>query len=562
MGDTHGMGSGVRESGNETSSMKPLTLLLTAAMAISGCASTPPHPPPSPDPVAASTDVRPGCAVGVVEDGRLSEARYDGFADLETRRPIDADTTFNIASMSKQLTAAAIGLLIADGKLAEDDEIHRHLPELPDYGVPIRVAHLLEHTSGIRNHMALAAFQPGRHLPTHEEALSLVFRQSALNFVPGTRHQYESANYVLLAEIVERVSGRPFGEFLEQRIFEPLGMTHSGSSSPTLARAYAEQADGSFALGEAVNTARGSSGVLTTLSDFALWMANYDHGKVGGAALRQRMLSTSTLPDGTPLGYRYGLVKDADHGGIPGLLHISHGGQTASYRSTFGYFPGKGFGTVVLCNTTADVHAIEAPLVERWLASRGVTGATPKLEAVTAPAAMVERLAGTYYAASDDSTLELVAQEGTLALLFYGSALPLTHRGDGRFVLEGSAEWRFSEADGQVTVVEDVPNQAKLVYSKLPAFEPQAASQFAGTYRSTDVDGEVVVQPGEGGLSILTPIGRAALRQIGPDAFAAPEQDFAHLAFTRGAEGTVDGLVLTVSSGITRMQFERVADSP
>jgi CubicO group peptidase (beta-lactamase class C family) len=542
--------------------VKPIALLFTAGMAISGCASTPPNQPSTPGPVASSTDVRPGCAVGVVEDGRLSEARYDGFAELETRRPIDADTTFNIASMSKQLTAAAIGLLIADGKLSEDDEIHRHLPELPDYGVPIRIANLLDHTSGIRNHMALAAFQPGSHLPTHEEALSLVFRQSALNFAPGTRHQYESANYVLLAEIVERVAGQPFGEFLKLRIFQPLGMRHSGFSSPTLARAYAEQADGSFVTSEAVNTARGSSGVLTTLSDFALWMANYDHGKVGGASLRQRMLSTSTLADGTRLAYRYGLVKEADHGGVPGLLRISHGGQTASYRSAFGYFPGKGFGTVVLCNSTTDVHAIEAPLALRWMATQGGTVATPKVEATTLPTGMVERLAGTYHAASDDLTLEVVAQGGTLALLFYGTALALTHRGEGRFVLEDSGEWRFRDADGQVTVVEDVPNQADLVYAKLPGFEPQEALQFAGTYRSPDVDGEVVVQPGEGGLAITIPIGRATLRQIGPDAFAAPEQDFAHLAFTRGAAGTVDGLVLTVSSGITRMRFERVADPP
>ena len=498
--------------------------------------------------------------MGVVEDGHLSEARYDGFADLETRRPIDATTTFNIASMSKQLTAAAIGLLIADGKLSEDDEIHRHLPELPDYGVPIRIANLLDHTSGIRNHMALAAFQPGRHLPTHEEALSLVFRQSALNFAPGTRHQYESANYVLLAEIVARVSGHPFDDFLTRRIFEPLDMTHSGFSSPTLARAYAEQADGSFVTSEAVNTARGSSGVLTTLPDFALWMANYDHGKVGGAALRQRMLSTSTLADGTPLAYRYGLVKQADHGGVPGLLRISHGGQTASYRSTFGYFPGKGFGTVVLCNTTTDVHAIEAPLVERWLAKQGGRTATPEVEATPLPTGMVERLAGTYHSASDDLTLELVAHDGTLALSFYGTALPLTHRGEGRFVLGDFGEWRFSESDGQVTLVEDVPNQADVVYTKLPAFEPQAASQFAGAYRSRDVDGEVVVEPGDEGLAVTTPSGRATLRQIGPDAFAAPEQDFAHLAFTRGTNGAVDGLVLTLSSGITRMRFDRVSD--
>ena len=162
--------------------------------------------------------------MGVIEHGRLAYARGYGAADLATGRQIDPRTVFNLASMSKSFTAAAIALLVRDGTIGLEDDIRHWLPELPDYGRTIRVRHLLHHISGLRNHMALAAFQPGAPLPSHAEALALVFRQSGLNFDPGSRHQYESPNYVLLAEIVTRASGRSFERFLQERIFTPLGM--------------------------------------------------------------------------------------------------------------------------------------------------------------------------------------------------------------------------------------------------------------------------------------------------------------------------------------------------
>jgi CubicO group peptidase (beta-lactamase class C family) len=158
----------------------------------------------------------PGCAAVVIADGRIVAEATSGLADLSTIRPMTPDTPVNVASMTKQFTGMAIALLIGEGKVHEDDDIRRYLPELKYYGRPIRIANLLNHSSGLRNHMALAAFQPGDHLPNHQEALALVFRQSALNFAPGTRHQYESPNYVLLAEIVSRVSGRPYPAFIAE----------------------------------------------------------------------------------------------------------------------------------------------------------------------------------------------------------------------------------------------------------------------------------------------------------------------------------------------------------
>ena len=530
---------------------------LLAAAALAVVAS--PAPAITPADVDRIMDVKadgPGCAVTIVEHGRVAFTRAYGLADLETKRPVTAQTTFNIASMTKQFTGMAVALLIADGKIREDDDIRKLLPELRDYGTPIRVANLLNHSSGLRNHMALAAFQPGDHLPGNDEALALVYRQSALNFAPGTRHQYESPNYVLLAEIVSRVSGKPYEEFLRERIFEPLGMGGTGLASPLLARAYAPAKDGGWRLQEKVNRAKGSSGLLSSVEDFARWMINYDRLTIGGAAARDRMLSTSRLADGSNLNYRYGLEKEFDYGGVKGLTRISHGGQTAAFRSAFSYFPGRGFGDVLMCNFTADAHARDEAIVKAMAGAAEPAKAEPT---IALPAGLARQLAGTYYSRQDDDLREFVAKDGALAFRAYGEDLPLIYRGNLRFTLPGQGELRFSPLRTPRSVEEAFVGQARLRFDRLVGASPQALAQFAGTYRSSDVDAPVTVAVRGRQLTLAYAAGEATLRPIGRDHFAAPEQDFTSVRFERGPGGKLVGLSLTVSSGITRLRFRRAA---
>jgi CubicO group peptidase (beta-lactamase class C family) len=465
------------------------------------------------------------------------------------------DTPVNVASMTKQFTGMAIALLIQEGKLIENDDIHRYLPELRDHGRPIRIANLLNHSSGLRNHMALAAFQPGDHLPGHEGALELVFRQSALNFTPGTRHQYESPNYVLLAEIVSRVSGRPYPQFIAERILKPLGMTSSGFALSELAPAYAKR-DGHWVSNTKTNKALGSSGLQSSARDFARWMLNYDRLTVGGEAARTLLLSTSQLADGSPISYRYGLIKERDFAGVEGLTRISHGGQTAAYRSAFSYFPGRGIGDVVVCNHTADAHAIDgailssivAPLVPAKPATMGGSGVAPGM-----PIDLPASLAGTYYAAEDDDIAEFVVEDGGLAFRAYGANYPLAYRGGGRFEMPGQAEFVF---DGAALTIH-FDGQAKLAFTRLDPFQAQPFEPFTGDYRSGDVDGTVSVRTKDGLLTLTYPAGSATLRQIGRDHFASPEMDFNSVRFERDAGGRVSGLTLTTASGITRLRFRK-----
>jgi len=171
----------------------------------------------------------PGAAVSVIDKGRLIFEKGYGLADLEYDIPIKPDTIFHVASVSKQFTAMALVLLEQDGKLSIDDDVHKYLPELPDYGHPIKIRNLLQHTSGIRDQwqtLGLAGWSL-EDVITQDQILRLLFRQRELNFVPGTEHLYSNGGYTLAAEIVARVSHQPFPQFCADRIFKPLGMTHT-----------------------------------------------------------------------------------------------------------------------------------------------------------------------------------------------------------------------------------------------------------------------------------------------------------------------------------------------
>jgi CubicO group peptidase (beta-lactamase class C family) len=169
--------------------------------------------------------VSPGCALSVIKDGHIIYKRGYGMADLDHDIPINPETVFHVASISKQFTAAAILLLAKEGKLSLDDDVRKYITELPDFGARITIRHLIYHTSGLRDQWALLGLAGWRYsldLITDDDVLELMSRQKELNFKPGEKHIYCNTGYTLLAQIVKRVSGQSFREFTTNRIFKPL----------------------------------------------------------------------------------------------------------------------------------------------------------------------------------------------------------------------------------------------------------------------------------------------------------------------------------------------------
>ena len=172
----------------------------------------------------------PGCALGIYQDGKIVYKHGYGMANLNDDVPITPATVFHVASMSKQFTAASILLLAQQGKLSLDDDIHKYIPELPDFHETITLRPLMHHTSGLRDQWALlelAGWRYSQDLITDDDVMSVLVRQKELNFKPGEQFLYSNTGFTLLAITVARFSGMSFREFTTRNIFAPLGMTHT-----------------------------------------------------------------------------------------------------------------------------------------------------------------------------------------------------------------------------------------------------------------------------------------------------------------------------------------------
>jgi CubicO group peptidase (beta-lactamase class C family) len=296
----------------------------------------------------------PGCAVAVIRDGKLIYRRGVGMADLEREAPIAPTTPFHVASMSKQFTAFAIYLLAQDGKLSLDDDIRKYLPELHDFGKTITIRHLLHHTSGLRDQWSLLLLAGWRldDVITEDDIFGLLQRQQELNFAPGKEFLYSNTGFTLLGMIVKRVSGKPLPAFAQERIFGPLGMTHTmfhddyGTLVKGRASSYEPLPAGGYRYVALSYSNVGATSLFTTVDDLALWDRNFYDGKVGGKDLLTQMQTRGELGNGKPIDYASGLVI----GEYRGLKTVAHGGADAGYRSELLRFPDQHFSVAILAN--------------------------------------------------------------------------------------------------------------------------------------------------------------------------------------------------------------------
>lgn len=302
----------------------------------------------------------PGCAVGVIRDGKLIYARGYGRANLDYDIPIGAASKFYIASTSKQFTAACIALLAVRGKLSLDDDIRKYLSEFPDYGTPVTIRHLVHHTSGIRDYLALMQLG-GKSFEDYfdqQDAIRIICRQKALNFQPGSEYLYSNSGYVLLAEIVRRVSGTTLRKFAGLEFLAPLGMANTffndDHNQVITDRVISYRPDWPHGYRQFLQNfdAVGDGNLLTTVNDLYLWDQNFYHAKAGGAEWLRLMLTPGMTNNGDSLDYAFGLRK----GSYRGSRTIDHGGAMLGFRTQLLRFPDQRFSAVVLANSM-DINA-------------------------------------------------------------------------------------------------------------------------------------------------------------------------------------------------------------
>lgn len=299
---------------------------------------------------AAGEEGEPGCAVSAVVDGEVVFEGGYGTADLATGEAIDAGTTFDIASVSKQFTAAAVYLMAERGELSLDDDVHEHLPELPDYGAAVTVDDLVHHTSGLTDYTELLGEDfADTDVTTTAQALDALAEADELAFEPGTVFEYSNTNYFLLGQVVERVDGRTLADFLADEVFAPLGMDQTVVRDdadlvvPDGAEGYAADGEGGFEPDTTNWEQAGDGAVWTSVRDLQRWAENLRTFALGGPALRAGLLTPGPVPDEDGYGYGGGLTLG------DGL--VEHSGEWAGFSSDFLVAPDSSTSVVVLCNS-------------------------------------------------------------------------------------------------------------------------------------------------------------------------------------------------------------------
>jgi CubicO group peptidase (beta-lactamase class C family) len=300
----------------------------------------------------------PGCALGVIWDGKFIYRKGYGAASLELAVPLSPQSVFYMGSVSKQFTAASIVLAAEQGYLSLDDNVRKYIPELPDYGHPITLRQMLHHTSGFRDFLGLL-YISGRDdsdFHSRDEMIDLIVRQKGLNNTPGDEFIYSNTNYFLLGLVVERATKKPLAEFASENIFKPLGMVHTRFYDdhtlvvPGRVPAYAPGGNGNFLVDWSTNyDIVGAGGLMSSIDDLLLWDKNFYENRLGKGTFLKEMLARGVLNDGKQIGYALGL----ELGTYRGLPTVEHGGALFGYRTEILRFPEQRFTVVCLCNLSS-----------------------------------------------------------------------------------------------------------------------------------------------------------------------------------------------------------------
>ena len=511
----------------------------------------------------------PGCALGVMQGGKLVYKKGYGLANLEYNIPITPATLFPVASMAKQFTAMAVALLANEGALSLDDDIRTHLPEVPDFGTPITIRHLIHHTSGLRGDLMLLLSSGWRleDAITNEDVIALVKRQRELNFPPGEQFSYCGTGYLLLALIVEQVSSTSFSAFCQERIFEPLGMAHTLFQDETLQvikdRAYAYYPADSSGYQNAILTCSlvGGTGLFTSIDDLALWDENLSTGRVGGPAVIEQMQQRGVLNSGRQIDYAFGLIADT----YQGLKVIYHGGDGAGIHSFMMRFPGEDFCVAILGNcSTVNARGLAAQVADLFLANQYVVEAvkTNVPETIELASEQLVPWTGRYFDPGSSTFVDVEHKDGRLRVWGY-ELLPVS---ETSFIFAASpdATANFSPArESEPIQVQIDLGRGPTNYTRFETAAPSAddLAAYCGRYYSPELDVHWTVALAGDHLSIhRRKQGSSSLAPMIPDVFTdawigqilhSPGKPWI-LAFDRDENRTVSGFRVSDAGGTLR----------
>ena len=527
--------------------------------------------------LTAQRDDEPGVAVSVIRGADVIARRHVGLASLSHRVPIGPRTRFHIVSVSKTFMAAAVLVLAARGALRLDDDVRRHLPELPaevSPGGALTIRHLLSMTSGLRDVLEIERLRgvwdtaPSRT----RDLLDLARRITGVSAPPGAQYMYANVNALLLDELVARVSGMPAEAFRRAVLYEPLGLVdtaarpHEGLVVPDLAEPYVP--DGAGGWSRATDLLGIAADPLTTSpEDLTRWVLALRAGAVGGIAVTAAMAERTRLRDGTPIHYGLGLAVRR----YRGLTVLCHSGSQPGYKAHIAYVPERDVGVVILSNREDTRPAALAASILEEAIGRDFPGPHPAAEArrrVDSAGFTPEQraaLAGSYVDVDAGEWMSLAIEDGVLRGETLGDPVALYHEGGGVFrdaddyraTVPAELRIEFAHDGGGVTCRLRLGGQDMVLRRHEPPwYTPEALAAFAGCYESGEIDSRHRVRVHGAGLIVEYGLGgdggRAfAMKPIAPDVFlvepTGPGIAYRHVfRFERDGAGAVVGAVVTM----------------
>jgi len=514
----------------------------------------------------------PGAAFVVVRDGKVLLSDGYGMANLQYDIPMTPETVVDVASVSKQFTAFSIMLLVEDGSLSLDDDVRKHIPELPDYDVPITLRHLLTHTSGLREWIQLlhlSGYEIGGDIISRDHVFNLMVNQKALNFLPGEKFSYTNSGYDLLGIVVERASGKKFSAFAHERIFEPLGMENTFLRDdyqkiiPNEAARYYNNGD-AYEIIRHQLAIGGSSGVHTTMSDLSLWMLNFDQLKIGNEQLFEAMSEPGALNNGERITAAFGQFVTPHKG----LYQLHHEGGGVGVNTHLTRFSEQGFSVAVTCNEfSCDPRAKAEAIAEIFLGDLMKQQESESTEPVDIDPAQLKAFAADYWNENNGLVRKVYFEDDQLWYMRSAeNKTALIPVGENMFVFDGASTastLQFGRDErNRKTMAFVYDGEAPQVFTE---YEPRSyvgneLDQFTGAYYSEELFTLYNLNVNDGVLSAENRRGtRATFRPVMTDTFAGSRYAFSTIKYVRDQDDQIVGMVVT-NPGAKGILFEKIKD--
>lgn len=457
---------------------------------------------------------QPGVAIGIIMDSEVALTKYYGMANLEYRIPVSANTRFNLASCSKQFTAACCLLLEREGKLNLDGDIRHLLPAVSHLPQQITVRNLIHHTSGVPTTDLLQLFSGDLFnvVWDQEDEMQLISGYPKLNFTPNAEHMYSNSGYFLIAKTIEAITEMPFEDYLRRSVFKPLGMIHSdvydkpGEIIESRAVGYAWRNNQVVAANFYLNSVVGSTNLYSTIEDMLLWdMSLLKQSLLGESSTHRMFYPRDTLNNGDTIDYTYG-----QRTGMYKNVHmISHSGYTSGFSARNLIIPERNFAVAVFSNSeSVNTTEIAGRITDKLLKLED----TPKKE--RKERSIHPQLLASYegvYQLPDGMRFQTQLTRDTLWLLIPGAP-------KFRLVPESDTDFFLNEFDAQCTFAEPEAGGAnKMIWHQNGGDHPgirvkeeqeltrEEAKEYAGEYQNRILGMTYPVKIAEGKVVLVLP---------------------------------------------------------